>query len=347
MIVRSISLKDFRNHSHKQLEFGEGINVITGPNTAGKTNIVEAIYYLSLARSFRGVDDEDLISYHKDFAEIDSIVYEGQLKRRIHILITKKGRSVLVNGKKVSKLSDLSKCVNVLLFEPKDVMLFKGSPKERRNFLDINLSKQFPIYLEYISRYEKALKQRNDILKSGKVDPKLLEVSTELLVKYAGPIINYRAMFVKDINDILIKITRALTGVANKIEITYRPFVAMTSDYQNVALEAFNRSLESDLRYKATSIGIHREDISVSLNGKDIATFGSQGENRMTALALKLAPYFLVKEKEKKPIVVLDDVMSELDKKHRELLITFLRKFEQVFITDTKLEIDGVTHITL
>ena len=347
MIVESLSLKDFRNHSHLSLQFGDGINVITGANASGKTNIVEAIYYLSLARSFRGVEDEDLISYHKEYSQIDSVVYEGELKRRIRILITKRGRSVLVNGKKVSKLSDLAKCVNVLLFEPKDVMLFKGSPKERRNFLDINLSKQFPIYLEYISRYEKALKQRNEILKNGNIDKKLLDTTTELLVKYAGPIINYRAMFVKDINDILIKITRALTGISSKIEITYRPFVQMTSDYQNVALEAFNSSLESDLRHKATSIGVHREDISVSLNGKDISTFGSQGENRMTALALKLAPYFLIKEKEKKPVVVLDDVMSELDKKHRELLIAFLKKFAQVFITDTKLEIDGATHIKL
>lgn len=347
MIVESLSLKDFRNHSCLSLHFGDGINVITGANASGKTNIVEAIYYLSLARSFRGVEDEDLISYHKEYSQIDSVVYEGELKRRIRILITKRGRSVLVNGKKVSKLSDLAKCVNVLLFEPKDVMLFKGSPKERRNFLDINLSKQFPIYLEYISRYEKALKQRNEILKNGNIDKKLLDTTTELLVKYAGPIINYRAMFVKDINDILIKITRALTGISSKIEITYRPFVQMTSDYQNVALEAFNRSLESDLRHKATSIGVHREDISVSLNGKDISTYGSQGENRMTALALKLAPYFLIKEKEKKPVVVLDDVMSELDKKHRELLIAFLKKFEQVFITDTKLEIDGATHIKL
>ena len=178
-------------------------------------------------------------------------------------------------------------------------------------------------------------------------DQKLLEASTELLVKYAGPIINYRAMFVKDINDILIKITRALTGVKDKIEIHYRPFVNMSSDYQNVALEAFNRALESDLRHKATSIGIHREDISVSLNGKDIGTFGSQGENRLVALALKLSPYFLITDKDKKPIIVLDDVMSELDKNHREQLIKFLRKFEQVFITDTKLEIDGATRIEL
>ena len=347
MIVKSLTVKNFRNHYSKSLEFENGINLITGPNASGKTNIVEAIYYLSLARSFRGVDDEDIINRKSEYSEIDATVLEGELKRNIRILITKKGRSVLVNGKMVSKLSDLTKCVNVLLFEPKDVMLFRGSPKERRNFLDINLSKQYPVYLEYISRYEKALRQRNELLKSGKIDEKLLETTTELLVKYAGPIINYRAMFVKDINDILIKITRALTGVQGKIEISYRPFVNMTNDYQKNALEAFNRSLESDLKHKATSVGIHREDISVSLNGREIGTYGSQGENRLVALALKLSPYFLIEDRDKKPVVVLDDIMSELDPEHKEQLIKFLTKFEQVFITDTKLEIKGATLIEL
>ncbi len=347
MIIKSLAIRNFRNHTSKSLSFNPGINVITGPNTSGKTNIVEAVYYLSLARSFRGVDDEDLVAHRAEYAEIDSQIIEGELKRNIRILITKKGRSVLINGKKVSKVSDLAKCVNVLLFEPKDVLLFRGSPKERRNFLDINLSKQFPVYLEYISRYEKALKQRNELLKSGNYDENLLKATTELLVKYAGPIINYRAMYVKDINDILIKITRALTGVKEKIEIQYRPFVVMSADYQTVALEAFNRSLDNDLKHKATSIGIHREDISVSLNGREIGTYGSQGENRLVALALKLSPYFMIKDEDKKPIVVLDDVMSELDETHQKRLIDFLRKFSQVFITGTELEIDGATHIQL
>ena len=347
MIVKSLTVRNFRNHSYKDLQFNPGINIITGENASGKTNIVEAVYYLSLARSFRGVDDSDIIKRENEYAEIDSQVVEGPLKRNIRILITKKGRSVLVNGKKVSKLSDLTKCVNVLLFEPKDVLLFRGSPRERRNFLDINLSKQFPIYLEYISRYEKALKQRNELLKSSNYDQNLLDATTEMLVKYAGPIIKYRAMYVKDINAILIKITRALTGVKEKIEIHYKPFVNDSNEFVSDALEAYKHALEYDLKHKQTSIGIHREDISVSLNGRDIGTFGSQGENRLVALALKISPYFLVKDEDKKPVVVLDDVMSELDLEHQKRLIKFLEKFSQVFITGTELEIDGATHIKL
>ena len=347
MLIKTLTIHNFRNHSSKNVEFSKGLNLITGVNGSGKTNLVEAIYYLSLARSFKNVDNSDIIKRGCEYSQIDSEIIEGETKRHIRILITKKGRSVLINGKKVSKLSDLAKCVNVLLFEPKDVMLFRGLPKERRNFLDINLSKQFPDYLEYISRYERVLKQRNEILKSGKIDEKLLETVTEMLVKFSRPIINYRAMFVKDINDILIKITHALTGAKDKVEITYKPFVNMSESFQENALEAFNRSLESDLKHKATSVGIHREDISVSLNGHDIGTFGSQGENRLVALALKLSPYFLAKDKDKKPVVVLDDVLSELDNTHRDQLLKFLEKFDQVFITDTKLEIEGATQIKL
>lgn len=347
MLVKTLNLRQFRNHELKNFNFAPGINTIVGPNAIGKTNVVEAIYYLSLARSFRGVEDADLIQKEKEFAEIYSEILEGSLKKAIRILITKKGRQVLVNDKKVSKLSELSKCVNVLLFEPKDVMLFRGSPKERRNFLNINLAKKSNRYLEYITRYERALKERNELLKNGNVDKKLLDSLTELLVEYSAPIIEFRSKYIKDINDILIKIARALTGVKGTIEIKYKPSFTLGGNYKEEALNAYKRSLESDLKHKATSIGVHREDFTVSLNGRDIGTYGSQGENRLVAIALKLAPYFLIEERDKRPIVVLDDVMSELDKNHREKLIKFLRKFEQVFITGTKLEIEGATQINL
>ena len=166
----------------------------------------------------------------------------------------------------------------------------------------------------------------------------MLEASTEILAKLTGPIMSYRQSYVKDINDVLLFISRALTGVCNdKFEIKYEPFIDYNSDYMDNALNAFNKSLERDIRTKLTNVGIHREDFSMSLNGRDIATFGSQGENRIAALALKLSPYFLIEDEDKRPVVVLDDVMSELDNNRRENLIKFLNKFKQVFITGTKL----------
>lgn len=347
MIVKSLTLKNFRNHDYISYDFQQGLNILTGPNGAGKTNIVEALYYLSLARSFRVDDDADLIEKGKDKAEIDAQISEGNLTRKIRVVITKDGRQVLINNKPISRLSDLAKCMNVVLFEPKDVMLFRGSPRARRNFLDISISKKSEPYLDYISRYNKVLKERNEILKSNILDQNLLDTTTEMLVKLSDPIVSYRQMYVKDINDILIKITRALTGEDNKIEVIYKPFVEYDQDFKKKAYEAFKRAEESDYKKKATSIGIHREDISVSLNGRDIGEFGSQGENRIAALALKLSPYFLIEDKDKRPIVALDDVMSELDQTHRQRLIMFLKKFEQVFITATRLEVEGANHYQL
>ena len=347
MLIKKIGLKNFRNHSSLSYEFSSNLNVLTGPNGIGKTNIVEAIYYLSLGRSFKQVEDIDLIKRNQDRAEIDAVITEGELKRKIKVVITRTGRVILINGKSISKLSELAKCVNVILFQPKDVVLFSGPPRDRRNFLDISISKKSAIYLDYISRYEKVLKERNDLLKQEKVDQMLLDVTTELLIKLSGSIISYRQMYVKDINDILNKITRALTGAKGQLELKYYPFIPYDANYTNNAKKAFKRAEESDFKHKQTSIGVHREDISISLNGRDIATFGSQGENRIAVLALKLSPYFLIEDKDKKPIIVLDDVMSELDHKHQERLIKFLRKFNQVFITGTKLDIPDCNHLQI
>ena len=347
MLVKNITLKNFRNHSYLSYEFSPHLNVLTGPNTAGKTNVVEAIYYLSMARSFKTDNDEDVIQKGKEAAEITATCSEGELNRKIRIVVSKAGKQIFVNGKAISKISELSKCVNVLLFEPKDVLLFRGSPKARRNFLDVNLSKKSQPYFDYISRYNKILKERNELLKSDKVDPVLLDTTTEMLVKISGPIVSYRQMYVKDINDILNKITRALTGVEGKLEVIYKPFVEYGKDFQKAALEAFKRAEDGDLHRKATSIGIHREDFSISLNGRDIGQFGSQGENRIVALALKLSPYFLIDDKEKRPVVVLDDVMSELDQEHRIRLLKFVKKFEQVFITATRLQVEDAAQFKI
>ena len=341
MIIKSLTLKNFRNHKNLTLQFKKNLNIFTGPNAAGKTNIVEAIHYLSLARSFRTSEDEELISKGSQQAEIQAVCAEGELNRKIQIIISKNGKSAFINGKPISRIIDLFNTTNVLLFEPDDVKMFRDTPSKRREFLDVNLCKKSKPYLDYSSKYKKVLRERNEILKSENVDKDLLDSTTELLVKLSGPIVSYRQMYVKDINDILNKITRALTGEKGKLEIIYKPFVEYGRDFTKQATEAFKRAEERDLHQKATSIGVHREDFSIALNGRDIGQFGSQGENRIVAIALKLSPYFLIDDKDKRPIVVLDDVMSELDKAHGVRLIKFLQKLEQVFITATNLKVEG------
>ena len=347
MQIKQLNLKNFRNHQSLSFDFSERVNAITGPNAVGKTNIVESIYYLSLAKSFRTDEDADLIKKNQDKAEINATIVEGEITRKIKVIITRNGRSVMINGKPISNRQELFKVVNVILFQPKDVMLFSGPPMDRRNFLDISISKKSSIYLDYISRYKKVLKERNDLLKADQINQTLLDVTTEMLVKLSGSIISYRQMYVKDINDILNKITRALTGENETFELKYYPFVPYDANFTDNARKAFKRAEESDFKHKQTSIGIHREDISIGLNGRDIATFGSQGENRIAALALKLSPYFLIDDKDKRPIVVLDDVMSELDSNHQNRLIKFLKKFNQVFITGTNLNIQDCNHLVI
>lgn len=348
MLIKKITLNNFRNHTFLSFDFSNRLNALSGPNAIGKTNVAEAIYYLSLGHSFRTDEDTTLIQKNQERAEIEAVITEGELIRKIKVVITKIGRTITINGKNISKLSDLAKCVNVILFQPKDVTLFSGPPKDRRNFLDISISKKSVIYLDYLSRYDKVLKERNNLLKSDKkIDQTLLDVTTELLVKLSGSIISYRQMYVKDINNILNKITHSLTGDKGTFELKYYPFVPYDANFSESAKNAFKKAEEGDFKRKQTSIGIHREDLSINYNGRDIANYGSQGENRIAALALKLSPYFLIEDKDKKPIIVLDDVMSELDQLHQERLIKFLRKFNQVFITGTKLDIPDCNHLLI
>lgn len=344
MYLTELKIKNFRNHNYLSFSFNKGVTLITGNNGVGKTNIVEAIYYLSFIKSFRGVSDIELINQDKDNCSIEATVKEGELTNKILIVIQKDSRFVYLNNKPVSKLSELSNIVNALIFEPKDVMLFKGSPKDRRTFIDVSLSKKSGAYLWLISKYEKYLKERNEILKREEIDQKMLDITTEMLVKLSVQIISYRALYFKDINDILNNITRALTGVKGEMKLVYKPFVPNDKEILDNAKITYKRALETDLKKKVTTVGIHREDFSMMLNGRDIALYGSQGENRLAALVLKLTPYFLIKDQNKKPIVILDDVMSELDEINQNKFLRFIKKFNQVFITATKLSLNGVAH---
>lgn len=343
MIIHKLALRNFRSYDCVDLSFERGINVIVGDNAEGKTNIVEAIHYLSLARSFRTTEDVNLIKDKSDYAVIDAEILEGDIKKKINVVITGSGKKVKSNSKAINRLSELSELVNVVVFEPPRVMLFKESPKARRDFLDISLSKQSPMYLEYITNYERALRERNELLKSDKPNKTQLDVVTNMIVDVAEKIVRYREMYVEQINKVLSKVVTSIKGEKEVAKIKYLPFVRPDANYQTNAKSAFSKALEGDLKKRVTSIGPHREDFKMSLNGKEVAKYGSQGENRILALALTLSPYFLIEDKDKRPIVVLDDIMSELDEENKERLLSFLSKFEQVFITSTSLEVINAT----
>lgn len=335
MIVKNLLLRNFRNYDHLEVSFDPKINIIIGENAAGKTNIVEAIHFLSIARSFRGAENAELIENKRQFATIEARVVEDTTNKDIVAILTPSSKKVSCNGKQVKKISDLSKLINVIVFQPKDSLMFSDSPLVRRNFLDVNLSKKSPIYLDNLMVFEKLLRERNAILKNDEVDKLQLKVVTDQLIKVQEVLVKYRQTYVSEINSVLSKIITNLKGENQKAHIEYEPFMKIDDEFEAKCARAYERVLESDIKHKATQIGIHREDFKMILNGKDISSQGSQGENRIAVIALKLAPFFLIEDKDKKPIVVLDDVMSELDNDHKLRLMKFLEKLEQVFITST------------
>lgn len=343
MIISKLTLRNFRNYDYAEIEFSPKLNLIVGDNAEGKTNIVEAIYFLSLARSFRSLEITDLIKERRQFATIEARVDENTTHKDIVALMTTSHKKFTCNSKQIRKYSELAQLVNVIVFEPKDTLLFADSPLIRRNFLDINISKKSPVYLENLMVFEKLLKERNAILKNEVVDEVQLDVVTAQLIKVQKEIVRYRSMYITEINQVITKILNSLEGTGKSAEVIYEPFVDFDDNFEKNCARAYERYAESDIKHKMTQLGIHREDFRFLLNGKDIASQGSQGENRIAAIALKISPYFLIEDRDKKPIVILDDVMSELDYPHRQRLLKFLSKMEQVFITATELKLTNAS----
>jgi DNA replication and repair protein RecF len=340
MKLTHLTLRNFRSYPSCSLDFESGVNLIEGVNGSGKSNLVEAIDYLSLGKSWRTSDDRALIRYGEAGASIEADVSESSLTRHIEIFLTPKGRKILVNGKPIHRLSELSKLINVVLFAPEDTGIFRGSPFDRRNFLDVNLSKQSLDYFALIGKHNRLLEERNAVLKSPKPDLTYLEVVTDGLIAVSEPLERYRRLYVDSLNKVLSSLESELYGHSRTLLIAYRPFIKAEA-FQEEAKKAYKRALDGDLYHKVTSIGLQREDFTLLLDGKDVGLYGSQGENRLSAIALKLSPYFLIDDPEKKPLAILDDVYSELDVKHAARLTVLIQKLNQSFVTGTQLTIDG------
>jgi DNA replication and repair protein RecF len=336
MIIRKLELTNFRSYPSLVVEFQNKMNVILGNNGAGKTNVVEAIHYLSLARSFRTTDDKALITKGQSFAKIIAFIEEDTLTREVEINLTPVGKKIMINRKQIQKLSQLSTIMNVIVFEPKDVMIFDDTPKVRRKFLDISLTKHSAHYFDDLTRYEHLLKERNDLLKSLNIDKTHLSILTKQLVEASYPLVEARTKYLEMINQVIGKIVTTIKGEAFKLQLKYAPFIEVKKNFNEEALKLFEQNLESDLKRKVTQIGVHREDFVIIYEERAIASFGSQGENRLAALALKLSPYFLIEDKDLRPVIVLDDVLSELDHETQHRLLQFLEKMQQVFVTSTQ-----------
>ena len=336
MIIDKISLKNFRSYDEAAIEFNEGLNIIIGPNGSGKTNLAEAVQYLSLGKSFRTSDDKELIKKEARYAQIDASTRLGSAKNQIRINLSREQKTILINSKKINKLSLLSNVMNVIIFIPSDVNLFKSTPAIRRKFLDIAISKQSIVYLDNLTNYNKLLKERNEVLKEEKVDELHISVIDEQLSSLALAISKERLKYVESINEVLSRVVTTLSNKKSTLKIEYSPFVDLKDTTKDDIKNIYKASLKSDIRNQTTSLGPHREDFRAIYNGLDIASYGSQGENRLAAISLVITPYFLIDDEDKKPIVILDDVLSELDEEHRDKLLKFMSKFKQCIITATE-----------
>ena len=340
MWIKKIKVKNFRNYEEEEINLSEKINIFYGDNAQGKTNIIEAIFLSGFGKSFRTNKEKEMIRMNQQDAiiEIDYQKIDREGKIKIHLGNKKE---IWINGIKIKKLSELLGNINLVIFHPDDIYILKGIPQNRRKFLDIMISQLKPNYMHHLNLYLKALEQRNNYLKQIKEenkDEKLLDIWDEELIKNAVIIYKYRKEYMDKIREKIKDIHSEITNKKEKIEIYYSSECETEEKYRNLLKE--RRKL--DIIKGFTTKGIHRDDFFINLDEKKLDIYGSQGQHRTTVLSLKLAELKIIEEEiGEKPILLLDDFMSELDKNR---IKNFLDKIEntQVIITCTdKIKIEN------
>lgn len=330
MVIQEVYLKNFRNYEEQKIIFNENANVFYGNNAQGKTNILEALYFCALGRSFRTHKEAELIHFKENQSIIKIKYQKNQRENEIEISLNKKNSKVIkLNGIKLNKNSELVGNINLVIFSPDDIMILKQGPALRRKFLDILISQLKPKYLHELNEYNKILEQRNAILKSKKIDT--LEIWNEQLTKQTEKIFQYRNEYIQKLQEKLETIHPGLTNQKERIKIIYKTRFKNKENFLQILEE--NKNL--DLLRGYTSEGAHREDFEISINDKSLNLYGSQGQHRTAVLALKIAEMDIIKEEiGENPVLLLDDVTSELDE-NRVLAIFEVVKDYQVLITCT------------
>ena len=324
------------------MDFSPGTNILYGDNAQGKTNILESLYVCSTTKSHRGSKDREMIRFHEEESHIKLNVRKSDMPYRIDMHLKKnKAKGIAINGIPIKKASELFGIINMFFFSPEDLNIIKNGPSERRRFIDMELCQLNKLYVHSLIQYNKVLLQRNKLLKELNFRPEYketLDIWDMQLYDYGKEIIRFRKEFTERINEIVKDIHYGLSGEKERLILAYEPNVDIRNFSQRISL---NRDM--DLRLKTTTTGPHRDDISFMVDGIDIRKFGSQGQQRTAALSLKLAEIELVKQIVKDyPILLLDDVLSELDGGRQEHLLSGIRHI-QTMITCTGLE-DFVNH---
>ena len=342
MIIESIELKSYRNYDELHMDFNEGTNILYGDNAQGKTNILEAVYVCCTTKSHRGSKDREMIQFEREESHIKLNIRKHDVPYRIDMHLKKnKAKGVAINGIPIRKASELFGIVNVVFFSPEDLNLIKNGPAERRRFIDLELCQLNKLYVHALVQYNKVISQRNKLLKELMFRPEYeetLDIWDMQMIQYGKEIVRCRQEFIDQINGIILDIHRQLSGGKEKLRLIYEPDTSIQEFESDL-----KKSRPQDLKQKTTLVGPHRDDISFVVNGIDIRKFGSQGQQRTAALSLKLAEIELVKQLVRDyPILLLDDVLSELDSGRQEHLLSGINHI-QTMITCTGLD-DFINH---
>ena len=337
MILKSVALSHFRNYDDLYIEFDKRTNILYGDNAQGKTNVLESIYVSGTTKSHKGSKDRELIQFGQEEAHIRTIVEKGGLDYQIDMHLKKnKPKGIAINRMPIKKASDLFGILNIVFFSPEDLNIIKNGPSERRRFLDVELCQLDKIYLYNLTKYNKVLNQRNRLLKDINFRPELLDtlaVWDMQLIEYGKKIIRTRKEFLEELNGIVYKIHKNISGNKEELVLKYEPDVLEENLEQELV-----RCREKDLKFGQTSVGPHRDDLCFMIQEIDVRKFGSQGQQRSCALSLKLSEIELVKKSIKEtPVLILDDVLSELDSNRQNFLLNSIHDI-QTLITCTGLD---------
>ena len=337
MIIKSLELSDFRNYAFLDMAFDEGTNILYGDNAQGKTNILEAIFVSATTKSHKGSKDKDMIRFGNEEAHIRTYLDKDNLENRVDMhLRSARSKGIAINGKKIKKAAQLLGLLNVVFFSPEDLSIIKNGPGERRRFVDMELCQLDSFYLYNLNHYNKIVNQRNKLLKDMYFMPELrdtLNIWDSQLVSFGSKIIERRELFVKQLNEIIYEIHKKLSGDKENLCICYEADTTI-ENYE----QALKASQERDIKLKQTTVGPHRDDFSFMVKDVDIRKFGSQGQQRTAALSLKLSEIELVKKiANENPVLLLDDVLSELDSHRQNYLLSTIGEI-QTIITCTGLD---------
>ena len=329
MHIKELKIQNFRNYEEQKIKFNENINILHGDNAQGKTNILEAIYLTSFGKSFRTTNDKDLIKKGETFTNIEVEYQKKDRNGKIKINILDK-KNIFINGIKIKKLSELLGKINIVIFTPENINIVKNGPEERRRFLNIMISQLRANYVYNLNTYMQTLKQRNNYLKKGNNNEDMLDIWDEKLAEHGEKIYLYRKEFIEKIQEKIQEIHKEITD--EEIKIQYN------SDFTNKEelLKKLKEHRKIDLIRGYTTVGTHRDDFKILINGEEVKVFGSQGQNRTSILSLKLAELQVIYEDiGEYPILLLDDFMSELDEKRISKFLNNIKNI-QVIITCTK-----------